>query len=292
MNLSLSKYTTEVLLLFTAIIWGFAFVAQKAGMQDIGPLAFTGIRFLLGAITLIPVIFLTKKQYDIKVNNGSIWVAGLISGIVLTLAAVLQQYGIVYTTAGNAGFITSMYVILVPIIGIFLKHRVTVQTWVGAVLAIVGFYLLSESEDLMLVMGDLLVFISALFWALQVILAGIYSLKFNVIKLAAIQFGLTGIICIILSLFFESYDWNNIRSAMIPILYGGIMSVAVGFTLQLVAQRKANPTHSAIILSTEGLFAVVGGWLILDEYLTTLQSIGGIIILVGVAVSQLRKRRG
>ncbi|MDG1902353.1 MAG: DMT family transporter [Bacteroidales bacterium] len=290
MNLSISKYTTEALLLSAAIIWGFAFVAQKAGMQDIGPLAFTGIRFILGAITLIPVIYITKKQYDVKASNNSIWVAGLISGIVLTIAAILQQYGIVYTTAGNAGFITSMYVILVPIISIFLKHKVRAQTWVGAVIAIVGFYLLSESEDLMLVMGDLLVLISALFWAIQVILAGLYSVKFNVIKLAAIQFGITGIICIILSLFFESYDWNNIRNALVPILYGGIMSVAVGFTLQLIAQRKANPAHSAIILSTEGLFAVVGGWLILNEYLTTLQSIGGVIILFGVVISQLGKR--
>ncbi len=290
-----SGFGAELLLVLAAIVWGFAFVAQKAGMEDLGPMAFNGIRFIIGSISLIPIIwFFDRKGNYVKQKsnkNNELWKAGFISGLVLFVAASVQQIGIVYTTAGNAGFITSMYVILVPVFGLAFKQRVNIQTWIGVIIALAGLYFLSVSEGLVLVIGDLLVFGSAFFWAAQVLLASYYAPKVNVIKLAAIQFGLTGILSLGISFFTETYGFENIYEAAIPLLYGGLMSVGLGFTLQLIAQQKANPTHAAIILSTESVFAAIGGWLILNEQLTTIETIGAGLMLTGVMLSQLKKKK-
>ncbi len=287
-----SVFGAELLLILAAVVWGFSFVAQKIGMDSIGPMAFNGIRFIIGSLSLLPVIliFNNKKKKTSAKQNIELWKAGIISGTVLFIAASIQQFGIVFTTAGNAGFITSIYVIIVPVMGLLFKQKVTIQTWVGAVLAIVGLYYLSVSEGLTIVVGDLLVFGSAFFWAIQVLLAGYYAVRVNVIKLAAIQFALTGVISLIISLFTETYGIQNILDASIPILYGGIMSVGLAFTLQLIAQKKANPSHAAIILSTESVFAAVGGWIILNERLTTIEFIGAVLMLTGVVISQIKKR--
>jgi len=292
-----SGMDAEALLLLAAIVWGFAFVAQKAGMDNIGPMAYNGIRFLLGSICLLPLIFIfdnkEKKVDDNLSSNKKLWKAGLISGTVLFLASSMQQVGVVYTTAGNAGFITSFYVILVPVFGLLLKQKVNTQTWIGAIVAIIGLYFLSVSETLTFVLGDILVFGSAFIWAVQVILAGYYAIRVNVIKLAAIQFALTGIISLTISFFTETYGLQNIWDAIIPILYGGIMSVGLAFTLQLIAQKKAHPTHAAIILSTESVFAAIGGWLLLNEELTRVETMGAALMFAGVILSQLKwnKRR-
>ena len=284
----------EFLLLLAAIVWGFAFVAQKAGMDNIGPMAFNGIRFLIGSISLLPLIMFfnskSKKSETKTHSKKELWKAGAISGLVLFAASSMQQIGVVYTTAGNAGFITSFYVILVPVFGLVINQKVNAQTWIGAVVAIIGLYFLTASETLTFVAGDLLVFGSAFFWAIQVILAGYYSVRVNVIKLATIQFALTGFLSLIISFFTETYGLQNIYAAMIPILYGGIMSVGLAFTLQLIGQRKANPSHSAIILSTESVFAAIGGWIILNEELTQIEIIGAGLMLSGVILSQLKKR--
>ncbi len=285
----------ELLLLLAAIVWGFGFVAQKSGMESIGPMAYNGLRFILGSICLLPLIWLYKrkevKTKPVASKNSELWKAGLISGLVLFAAAAIQQIGIVYTTAGNAGFITSIYVILVPIFGLFLKHKVNMQTWIGAILALIGLYFLSVSEGLTLVIGDILVFGSAFFWAVQVLLASYYAVRVNVIKLAAIQFALIGVLSLIISFFTETYGFQNIYDALIPIMYGGVMSVGLAFTLQLIAQQKARPSHAAIILSTESVFAAIGGWLVLNEELTRVETMGAAMMLIGVILSQLRKRR-
>jgi len=292
-NNKLSVFSSELLLLLAAIVWGFAFVAQKAGMDSIGPMAYNGIRFLLGSASLLPVIwyFNNKTKTPTPPNKVNIWVAGLISGLVLFTAATIQQIGIVYTTAGNAGFITTLYVILVPVFGLFFKQRVNLQTWIAAVIALVGFYFLSVSEGLSIVFGDVLVFGSAFFWAAQVLLASYYAPKVNIIKLAAIQFAITGILSLIISFFTETYDLQNIYNALIPILYGGILSVGLAFTLQLIGQKNVIPSHAAIILSTESLFAAIGGWLILSEQLTSIEIMGAALILIGVIISQLKTKK-
>ncbi|NQU34087.1 MAG: DMT family transporter [Bacteroidetes bacterium] len=292
-KIKFSVFGAELLLILAAVVWGFSFVAQKIGMDSIGPMAFNGIRFIIGSLSLLPVIliFNNKKKKTIDKQNVELWKAGIISGTVLFIAASIQQFGIVFTTAGNAGFITSIYVIIVPVMGLLFKQKVTIQTWVGAVLAIVGLYYLSASEGLTIVIGDLLVFGSAFFWAIQVLLAGYYAVRVNVIKLAAIQFALTGVVSLIISLFTETYGIQNILDASIPILYGGLMSVGLAFTIQLIAQKKANPSHAAIILSTESVFAAVGGWIILNERLTTIEFIGAVLMLTGVVISQLKKKK-
>ncbi len=286
-----SQYKSELLLVLAAIAWGFAFVAQKAGMDSLGPMAYNGLRFLLGAITLLPVLLVLnrKKKQPNKGVKTSLWKAGFISGSVLFLAASTQQFGLVYTTAGNAGFITSIYVILVPLIGLFFNQRVNTQTWFGAIIVMVGLYLLSASNGQNIAIGDLLVFGSAFIWAIQVLLASYYAVRVDVIKLAVIQFALTGILSLTVSFFIESYNIKDIIDGIIPILYGGFISVAFAFTLQLLAQRKANPTHAAIILSTESVFAAFGGWLILNEQLTLIETAGALLMLTGVILSQIRK---
>jgi len=288
----LSVFASELLLLLAAIVWGFAFVAQKVGMESLGPMAYNGIRFLVGSASLLPVIwfFNRKSSYsETKQQKKSyLWIAGIISGMVLFVAASIQQIGIVYTTAGNAGFITSIYVILVPVFGLFLKQKVNVQTWIGALVALIGLYFLSVSEGLSLVIGDALVLGSAFFWAAQVLLASYYAPRVNIIKLAAIQFALTGILSLVISFFTETYGLQNIYDAAIPILYGGILSVGLAFTLQLIAQKNVIPSHAAIILSTESLFAAIGGWLILSEQLTSIEIFGATLMLMGVILSQLK----
>ncbi len=294
-NNKLSAFNAEILLFLAAIVWGFAFVAQKVGMESIGPMAYNGIRFLVGSASLLPVIWFfdkkTKKTNPKLGNKHELWKAGIISGFVLFVAASIQQIGIVYTTAGNAGFITSIYVILVPIFGLFLKQVVNKQTWIGAVIALIGLYFLSVSEGLTLVIGDALVFGSAFFWAAQVLFASYYALRVNVLKLAAIQFALTGVLSLFISFFTETYGLQNIYDAIIPILYGGVLSVGLAFTLQLVAQKNVIPSHAAIILSTESLFAAIGGWLLLNEQLTPIEMMGAAFMLSGVILSQFKRKK-
>ena len=285
------SFGSELLLVLAAVVWGFAFVAQKAGMDSLGPLAFNGIRFLIGTITLIPFAFFIKDNNSYSGPKTSLVKAGLISGSVLFLAATIQQFGIVFTTAGNAGFITSIYVILVPMIGLLFKQRVNIQTWIGAIIVVIGLYFLSVRESLSISSGDLLVLGSAFVWAVQVLLASYYSIRVNVIKLAVIQFALTGTLSLIISLFVENYNFNNIYDALWPLLYGGFMSVALAFTLQLIAQKKANPAHAAIILSTESVFAAIGGWLILNEKLTPTETMGALLMFSGVMLSQIGKKK-
>ena len=290
-NNKIPVFSSELLLLLAAIVWGFAFVAQKVGMDSIGPMAYNGIRFLLGSASLLPVIWFFNKKNKIHPSPKktiNIWLAGLVSGVVLFIAASIQQIGIVYTTAGNAGFITTLYVILVPVFGLFLKQKVNIQTWIAAVIALIGLYFLSVSEGLTIVIGDALVFGSAFFWAAQVLLASYYAPKVNIIKLAAIQFAITGILSLLISFFTETYGLQNIYDAAIPILYGGILSVGLAFTLQLIGQKNVIPSHAAIILSTESLFAAIGGWLILNEQLTSIEIFGATLILLGVILSQLK----
>lgn len=287
----------EALLLLTAIIWGLAFVAQRAGMESIGPFVFNGIRFLLGSISLLPVIILLNRSNLPAGKQGNptalqakkhklMWVSGLISGLVLFIASSFQQMGMVFTTAGNAGFITSLYVIMVPLLGLIFGLKVNRYTWIGALLAVIGLYFISVNTGFSIQKGDLLVLASAFFFAIHLLIIGYYSNKTEVMWLAFIQFALTGILSLIVGYFTEVIDINQIKLAAIPLLYGGLMSVGVAYTLQIVGQRKAIPTHAAIILSLEALFAALGGWLILDEMFTSRQITGGILMLAGVVLSQ------
>jgi drug/metabolite transporter (DMT)-like permease len=288
---SISKSLSLVLLMIAAIIWGFAFVAQRSGMMHTSPFVFNGIRFLLGALFLIPVLMVRRSKESVKddVNRKHFWLGGILTGMVLFIAASLQQIGMVYTTAGNGGFITSLYVIIVPFIGLLWNRNINIQTWVGVVLATAGLYFLSGINIASPKSGDLLVLISAFFFALHVQIIGQLAPKFNPVKFSAVQFAVCSLFSLIGAVLTEDLNPKGITNAAIPILYSGIMSVGVAYTLQTISQQRANPTHAAMILSTESVFALLGGWLILSEDITPKGLLGCMLMFAGIVLSQLKK---
>ena len=283
-----------LILLLTAIIWGLAFVAQKVGMDFIGPFAFNGLRFTLGAVSLLPLLLFkkylfTKDEQDI--DNSLTLKGGVIMGIILFIAASLQQVGIIESTAGNAGFITSLYIIFVPFIGIFIKHKINKEVWFGAILAVIGLYFLSVNSELQIAAGDSLVLFSAIFWAIHIVLIGHYAPKVNILILSIIQFSVSAILNLIVAYIFEEIQWQMISDALYPILYGGIMSIGVAYTLQIYGQKSIAPSKAAIILSFESVFALLGSWLIINEIIDFRKGMGAAIMLAGLIISQIKFRK-
>lgn len=284
------------LLMLTAIIWGAAFVAQRVGMDHVGPFTFNGVRFMLGALALQPLIWKMERTREREghgsgVDGAKLVKCGLLAGLALFAGAALQQVGMVYTTAGKAGFITGLYVVMVPLFGLFLGHRAGLGTWTGVAAAAVGLYLLSVNEDFSIAFGDVLEIIGAVFWAGHVLLIGRLSPGMDAVdavKLAAAQFVTCSLLSLGVAVFFEPITSAGLAGATIPILYGGLMSVGVAYTLQVVAQRDADPAHAAIILSLEAVFAAVAGYFVLDEVLSMRAMLGCGLMLGGMLVSQLR----
>ena len=282
--------TSDALLLLTAVIWGFAFVAQRVGMEYVGPFLFNGVRFALGGLTLVPFLLKDKpgSPADPIPGKKMVLFGGLAAGLALFLGASLQQVGIVYTTAGKAGFITGLYVILVPIISLFWGHRIQSGTWVGVGCATVGLYLLSIKTGFVIARGDFLMLLSAVCWACHVHVIGLFSARIGPLRLAFIQYMVCAVLSLVIALVSENITTQGLLGAAIPILYGGILSVGVAYTLQVVAQQKAHPAHAAIILSLETVFAAFGGWIILGEVLSLRGLIGCGFMLVGMIISQLK----
>lgn len=287
---------SDILLLITSAIWGFSFVAQRVGMQYIPPFTFNAIRFALGALLILSVITLWKRgirpgeEHTLLEKDptprSALLLKGIVLGLILFAGASLQQTGIVYTTAGKAGFITGLYVILVPIIGLLFKSKPGRYTWIGAALATVGLYLLSFKGPFSIVLGDSLVLAGAFFWALHVIAVGAFSKRMDPFFLAFTQFAVCSALSAISAIVFEDTSFAAVRAAAWSILYSGILSVGVAFTLQVIAQRKAPPSHAAIIMSLESVFAAVGGWLILDETIPIRGLVGCFLMLAGIMASQ------
>ncbi len=288
----MSVLTSNLLLLLTAGIWGFAFVAQRVGMDYVGPFTFNGIRFALGACSLLPLIFFLKQKnkdenYGQQEGTGVVG-AGILAGSVLFLGASLQQIGLVYTTAGKAAFITCLYIVFVPMIGIFFKQYISLTTWLGSIITIAGLYILCVKDTSFLISyGELLELIGSLFWTIHILLIDRFSRKVNVLQLSFIQFMTCAILSMITALFIETISLISLQDALVPILYGGIASVGIAYTLQVVGQKNAQPSHAAIILSMETVFAAIGGWIILNEKLTSREVVGCGIMLAGMLLSQL-----
>ena len=281
-------YKSDSLLMLAAIIWGSAFVAQRVGMSYVGPLTFNGVRFALGAIVLLPLVRWRNQHQRVasslqraSLARQSLWGGGL-AGLILFSGATLQQIGLVYTTAGKAGFITGLYVIIVPLMGLFLGHWPGWGGWVGACCATIGLYLLSVTEAWTFAPGDLWELFGAFFWAAHVLALSWLSPRMERITLACIQYSVCSILSLLGACFTETITLDGIKGAVIPILYGGVLSVGIAYTLQVVAQRHAPPTHAAIILSLEAVFAALAGWLVLGEILSLRGLIGCMFMFTGM----------
>ena len=273
------------MLWLTAAIWGFAFVAQRAGMAYVGPFTYNGIRFALGGLSLVPVLLWQRNAaWKEAAERKRLLKGGLLAGTALFAAASFQQVGMVWTSAGKAGFITGLYVILVPVIGIGLGQMIKRSTWAGAVLAAAGLFLLTVNEQLSMVTGDLLVLISAVFWALHVQLINRLVVGLCPLALSATQFIVCSIASLAVAGFTESIRLQGILDAAVPLLYGGLMSVGVAYTLQVFAQRHIHPAHASIILSCETVFAALGGWIVLHETMSYHGLAGCLLMFLGMWV--------
>jgi drug/metabolite transporter (DMT)-like permease len=294
MGISKSALRADGLLLLTAAIWGIAFSAQRSGMESLGPFAFNTLRFALGALSVLPLLLASRRLSRGAGPSGSprpsrgrkLAYIG-VTGSVLFCGTSLQQAGIVTTTAGNAGFITTLYVVLVPIVGIAFGRRSGLRIWTGALLALAGLYVLCVGSGFAIAPGDALVLIGAVFWTLHILVVARYGSRMDGLELAIGQYLVCSILSLAGALAFESAPFAGTLAAGVPLLYGGIMSTGVAFTLQIYAQKKAHPAHASIILSLESLFSAIGGIILLGEPFTARLAFGGALMLAGAIVSQL-----
>ncbi|MBC8370345.1 MAG: DMT family transporter [Planctomycetes bacterium] len=281
------RLKADLFLLATAAIWGSGFVAQRAAMGDIGPVAFTGVRFFLGWLCIQPFVWQVPKAKRQSKNYR--WLT-LALGLILLIGAVLQQIGIQFTSASKAGFLTSIYVILTPILAALWSHKIAGKTWAGALLVLGGMYFLSVN-DLEISTGDLLVIFGACMWAGQVLLLDYLTKYVPPVLLASRQFLTVAVFCTAYALVFEDWQLQPWLDAAPLVLYSGFFSIGAAFTLQAIAQVHAPPADAAIIMSTEAIFAALFGYLLLAETFTPRELIGCALVLFGVLVSQLRWRR-
>ncbi len=278
---------SDLILILTATIWGLAFVAQRIGMEYVGPFTFNGLRFVLGSISLLPVIFLTRKSTSWENNTGLVR-SGTIAGIVLFFAISLQQVGLVYTTAGKAGFITGLYVVFVPIFAFLFKQgKTSTATWFGAILACIGMYLLSVTKNMDINKGDVLVLLSGICFAFHLIIIGKMTNKFNTTWLSLFQCVVCSILSLIVAAIFETFILSDILSITLPLIYGGVFSVGIAYSLQIYGQKNSLASHAAIILSLEAVVAALGGWIILNEVLSGRGIFGCTLMFAGMLISQL-----
>lgn len=291
------KLQADLMLLLVACIWGFAFVAQRLGMEDLGPFGFNALRFALGACSLLPLLLFFKT--DKAHCNRQLLKSGAIAGSVLFAGASFQQAGLVYTSAGNAGFITGLYIILVPLLGLIVGQTTNINTWLGGIIAVFGLYLLSFQDLDQINFGDLLELAGAACWAAHVLIIAKVAPKVDNLRLAITQFLVCAALSAVVGFWLEadSFTLENAMNAWAPIAYAGLISVGIAYTLQIFAQKYAPPAHAAIIMSLEAVAALLGGWLILNEQLSQAGLLGCGLMLAGMLLSQLptlfkRKRSG
>ena len=278
------------MLILTAMRWGCAFVAQRVGSESLGSFYFNGIRFALGSLSLIPVILIFEREKFDKAKFKRTVIAGIIGGVVLFIAAALQQFGIVITqSAGKSGFITGLYTVLVPVISfIVYKKKGSAGTWIGALLAVIGLFLLSVNESFSVGVGDVVLFIGAIFWAIHILVVDKFIAGISPLKFAMLQFFVCAALNLICAVCFESITFEAVKTALVPLLYGGLASVGVAYTLQIIAQKYSDPTFAAIVFSLESVFSAIGGALILNEKMSGRGYVGCVLIFSGIIISQLK----
>ena len=284
-----TKAKSTSLLFLTAIIWGFAFVAQRVGAEFVGAFTFNGIRFLLGSLSLIPVILIFERENFDKSKFIKTLVPSILAGVILFIASTLQQLGVEWTgSAGKAGFLTGLYIVLVPIIRFFAGKKTSILTFFGAMFALVGlFFLCMTGDELTFGKGDVVLIIGAFFWAAHILVVDKYVNDISPLKFSMMQFLVCGFLSIISALCTETIELSAIKSAGVPILYGGLMSVGVAYTCQILGQKDADPTFASIVFSTESVFSAIGGAIILNEIMSGRGYLGCVLIFIGIILSQL-----
>lgn len=284
------KLQGSIMLLITAMIWGTAFVAQSEGMKYVRPFTYNAVRTLLGGIVLIPIIFIfkTRDKKTVKPPLSATLSGGICCGIILFIASSLQQYGISLTSAGKAGFITALYVIIVPLLGIFLGRKCSLKVWICAVIAVIGFYLLCIKEGLTLSKGDLYVLICSFFYALHILAIDHFNAQnADSMMMSCIQFFTAGTLMAVCMFLFEEPHLNDIIAARYTVLYTGIMSCGAAYTLQIIGQRFTPPAIATLLMSLESVFAALSGWLILSERLSAKELAGCGLVFAAVIIAQL-----
>lgn len=286
-----TNYRSLLLLFLTAVIWGIAFVAQSVGMDYVKPFTFNGVRCLLGAIVLLPVIYVfdrkkTKEEKKAE-DKKSLWLGGMLCGLCLCTASCLQQIGLQYTTAGKAGFLTALYIVLVPIIGVFFKKKCSPFVIGSILLALIGLYLLSIKEGFYIEKGDIYVMICAVIFSFHILTIDHFSPKCDGVKLSCVQFLVSGFIATIIALVIEKPELAQIMAAWLPIAYAGVLSCGVAYTLQIIGQKGINPTIASLVLSLESVVSVLAGWVLLNQALSTRELIGCVIMFIAIILAQI-----
>jgi len=292
-----SKNRNMGLLFLTAFIWGTAFVAQSVGSGLVEPFTFNGTRCLIGAATLFLCILILNRKKTInskEYKKKDLAVGGLLCGILLFVASSLQQIGIQYTTAGKSGFITAFYIVFVPVLGIFMRKKVGARMWFAVLIALSGLYLLCVNEAFHVELGDFLILICAIVFSMHILVIDHFSPKVEGIKMSCIQFFVAGILSLPFMFLLETPEINTLMLAWLPLLYTGVLSCGVAYTLQIIGQKNVNPTVASLILSLEACISVLAGWIILGERLPLREGIGCMLMLGAILLTQLpvRIRKG
>lgn len=279
----------NLMLLLAAVIWGAAFVSQRVGMELIGPNTFNGLRTLLGAAVLTPFILIRNKTGKSRpCSRKTLLLGGVLCGVLLCAASTVQTWGLIYTTSGKSGFITAMYMLFVPIIGLFLGKRLRIVTVLGIACGAAGLYLLTLAGTALTVnFGDFLTLICAVVFAFHILAVDYLSDRVDGVKLSCLQFLVCGVINVVLMLLLEKPDWGLIVACTVPILYSGCLSCGVAYTLQIVGQQYTDPVPASIIMSLESVFAVLSGWLLLKEALSPWELLGCVLMFAAIIIVQL-----
>ncbi|WP_426350151.1 DMT family transporter [Alloiococcus sp. CFN-8] len=294
------KVRSNIMLIAAAMIWGFAFVAQSVGMDYVEPFTFNAVRILIAGIVLVIYILFRnsidrrkniRPQVITVENRRNLIVGGVLCGIALFAASSLQQIGLQYTTAGKAGFITALYIVIVPLLGIISRRKVSVKVWVGVLIAVIGMYLLCINDGFTINKGDILVVLCAFIFSIHILIIDRYSPLVDGVIMSCIQFFTCGILSIIPMVIFESPNIASILQAWLPILYAGALSGGVAYTLQIIGQKGTDPSVSSLLLSLESVFAALGGFIILNEIFTEREFIGCLLIFSAVIITQLPEKR-
>ena len=294
-----SSVKSPLLLFLTAIIWGTAFVAQSVGMDYVGPFTFNFVRSVIGGAVLIPCVFLLDRFRGLdgagseKIytwHQKELFAGGICCGVALFIASNLQQFGIQYTTVGKAGFITALYIVIVPVIGVFTKKTTGYKIWLSVLLAVAGLYLLCITEGFSVGTGDFLVFLCALCFSVHILIIDYFSPKVDGVRMSCIQFFVCGLLSGIAMVFTEQFEFHAVLTAWMPLLYAGVMSCGVAYTLQIVGQKGMDPTVASLILSLESVVSVLSGWLLLNQKLSLRELAGCVLMFVAIILAQIPKK--